>query len=495
MRGIRSVITPIPTWGLTLPSRGKEVLKLGVDEARVVIESEMLKPEEIEELLEIVGPERLSTGESELALHSRDESHHRPHRPEVVLWPRTAAEISRILVFANLKRTPVTPWAAGTSLEGNPIPVKGGLVLDLRLMDRICWIRPEDLQACVEPGANFVRLNEKLKRYGLFFPPDPGATATIGGMVANDAKGIRAMKYGSTGDHILEMEIVLPTGEIVEVGSRALRSSSGYDLKRLFIGSEGTLGVITEVTLQLSGLPAEFLTAVVSFRALEEAAGAVAELVAAGLAPAALEFLDQETAALVNGFNDLNLPERPTLFIELQGSSRAALEDDLKIVEQVCSGCEGMETGIGREERDRLWEARHLVHDTIRKAFPGIAGIVVDVAVPISRYPEIIEFSKRALRKHDVHGYAFGHAGSGNLHVELLYHPDNPDDRAQAEAANEEIVLHALDLEGTATGEHGVGLGKRKFMLREHGASLELMRKIKGILDPNGIMNPGKIFP
>jgi len=455
----------------------------------------MLSAEDLDRLREIVGPERLSTGESELELHAKDESHHPAHRPDVVLWPQTAFEISRILRFANLKKIPVTPWAAGTSLEGNPIPIEGGIALDLRLMDRICWIKPENLQARVEAGVDFVRLNERLKKYGLFFPPDPGATATIGGMIANDAKGIRAMKYGSTGDHILELEVVLPHGGIIAVGSRAVRSSSGYDLKRLFIGSEGTLGIITEVTLLLAGLPAEFLAAVVSFPNLREAAGAVAELVAAGLTPAALEFLDKETVALINRVNELDLPERPTLFIELQGSSRPALEDDLRVVEQICSGCERFEAGIGREERDRLWEARHLVHHTIRKAFPGIAGIVVDVAVPISRYPEIIEFSKKTLRKHDVHGYAFGHAGSGNLHVELLYHPDSPDERARAEAVNEEIVFHALDLEGTATGEHGVGLGKRKFMEREHGPSLEIMRAIKKLLDPNGIMNPGKIFP
>lgn len=455
----------------------------------------MLASEELDRLREIVGPERFSTGESELALHSRNESHHPPRRPDAVLWPRSAAEVGEILKFANVKGIRVTPWAAGTSLEGNPIPVEGGIALDLRLMDRVLWIRPEDLQARVEAGVDFVTLNKKLERYGLFFPPDPGAPATIGGMAANDAKGIRAMKYGSTGDHVLGLEVVLPSGKIIELGSRAVRSSSGYDLKRLFIGSEGTLGVITEVTLHLSGLPAEFLAAVASFATVGEATEAAAELVGAGLAPAALEFMDRETVALVNKPNHLNLPERPTLFIELQGSSRAALQEDLRVVEQICSGCQRLEAGIGRKERDRLWEARHLIHDTIRRVFPGIAGIVADVAVPISCYPELVELSKQVLQKHDLKGYTFGHAGMGNLHVEILHYPGDEAERERAEAANEEIVHHALDLEGTATGEHGVGLGKRKFMEREHGESLELMREIKNMLDPNGIMNPGKIFP
>ncbi len=454
----------------------------------------MLSEEDLARLRELVGPERLSTGESELELHSRDESHHPPSRPEVVVWPRSAEEISAILKLANSRKIPVTPWAAGTSLEGNPIPVAGGIALDMRLMDRVLWIKPEDLQARVEAGLDFVRLNKKLERYGLFFPPDPGATATIGGMVANDAKGIRAMKYGSTGDQVLELEVVLPTGEIIEVGSRARRSSSGYDLKRLFIGSEGTLGVITEVTLLLTGLPAEFLAAVVSFPTITEAAAAVAELVGAGLVPAAMEFMDEETVGLISKFNGLQLPERPTLFLEFQGSGRAALEDDLQLVRRICAGAFRLEAGLGREERDRLWEARHAVHDTIRRAFPKAAGIVVDVAVPLSSYPKIVEYAKRALREHGLRGYLFGHAGLGSLHVEILYHPGDGEELARAEAANAAIVQRALELEGTATGEHGVGLGKRRFMEREHGLSLGLMRKIKALLDPNGIMNPGKIL-
>jgi len=459
-----------------------------------------LSEEDLNRIRGIVGPERLSTGESELDLHSRDESHHPSSRPEVVVWPRSAEEISEILIFANSRRIPVTPWAGGTSLEGNPIPIRGGLVLDMRLMDRILWIRPEDLQVRVEAGLDFVRLNKKLERYGLFFPPDPGAVATIGGMVANDAKGIRAMKYGSTGDHVLQMEVVLPTGEIVELGSRAQRSSSGYDLKRLFIGSEGTLGVITEVTLLLSGLPEEFLAAVVSFSGIEEAAISVAELIQTGLIPAALEFMDEETVALINEFNGLALPERATLFLEFQGSGRAALEEDLQLVEQICAGCgcARLEAGLGREERDRLWEARHLVHDTIRKAFPRSVSIVVDVAVPISHYPEIVVHTKRVLQEHGLKGFAFGHAGLGGLHVEILYPPEEQGEPAQAQAraeeANAAIVRRALELEGTATGEHGVGLGKRRFMEEEHGPSLELMRRIKALLDPNGIMNPGKIL-
>jgi len=455
-----------------------------------------LHESDLEILRRIVGAEHLKTGRSELDLHARDESFHEPHRPEVVVWPQNAQEISEILKHANERLIPVTPWAAGTSLEGNPIPLYGGIALDLRQMNRVIEIRPDDLQATVEPGLDFVALNKRLRPFGLFFPPDPGATATLGGMVANDAKGIRAIKYGSTGDHVLRLEVVLPNGQIIQTGSYARRSSSGYDLKRLFIGSEGTLGVFTQITLKLAGIPAEYLAAVASFDSLADASQSVVEIIRAGLQPAALELLDAETIRLVKSFRGLELDEIPTLFMEFQGSSRAALEEDLQIVEEFCHEhcCLRFQSGFGRGERDRLWEGRYSVHDAIRAGFPQLAALVVDVAVPISHYSEIVRCAQRELGRSSLIGPTFGHAGAGNLHVEILYRPENRAERTRAHAANETIVFQALALGGTATGEHGVGIGKIPFMAREHGAGLELMKSIKRLLDPNHILNPEKLF-
>ncbi|MBI3660300.1 FAD-binding oxidoreductase [Candidatus Acetothermia bacterium] len=440
----------------------------------------------------IVSRERFSTGESELDLHAHDESGHPSQRPSVVLWPLSTQEVSKIVTYANERKIPITPYAAGTSLEGNPIPVRGGIALDMRKMDQILEVHPQDLQVMVQPGLDFKTLNDKLKKHGLFFPPDPGATATIGGMVANNAKGIRAIKYGSTGDQVLSLEVVLPNGQIIKCGTRAMRTSSGYDLVRLFVGSEGTLGVITEVTLRLTGLPREFMAVVACFDSVEQATQTVVQMVQAGLTPAALEFIDTEIIQLVNRFKKMTMREAPTLFIEFQGSSRVALEDEINFVKELChgNGCKSFAAGVGREERDRLWEARYSVHESIKTAYPGQHGYVVDVAVPISAYPEIVRFANEAIASRKLVGPAFGHAGEGNLHAEILY--VSPREQALAKEANNAIVHKALDLGGTATGEHGVGIGKREFMQREHGASLELMRQIKNLFDPNGIMNPGK---
>lgn len=455
-----------------------------------------IKPADLKALSRIVGPESLSTGVSQLELHAHDESFHTPHRPEVVLWAKNTQQVGQILEYANRRLIPVTPWAAGTSLEGNPIPIRGGIALDLGRMNRLIELRPADLQATVEPGLDFVTLNKRLSKQGLFFPPDPGAAAALGGMVANNAKGIRALKYGSTGDQVLKLEVVLPSGEIIQTGSYALRSSSGYDLVSLFVGSEGTLGVFTQITLKLAGLPAEFLAATAGFASLDQATQAVAQLIAAGLQPAALELLDQETVRLVNRFQQLQLPDRPMLFMEFQGSSRRALQEDLRLAKGICAEHQAIKfgSGFGQEERDRLWAGRYGVHDAIRAGYPQMAALVVDVAVPISAYPQIAQYAQQQLQEDRLVGPAFGHAGAGNLHLEILYRPDDEAEHDLAHQANQAIVLRALELGGTATGEHGVGLGKRQFMAREHGASLELMKRIKQLLDPNNIMNPGKIF-
>jgi D-lactate dehydrogenase (cytochrome) len=451
---------------------------------------------ELDFIRSIVDPERVSTGESVLDLHSKDESFHPKRKPDAVVWPLNAEEISQILKLADAKRIPVTPWGAGTSLEGNPIPVKAGIVLDLQQMNHILELRAEDLQVRVEAGVIYKELNQHLSRFGLFFPPDPGASATIGGMVGNNASGVRTIKYGATKDFVLSMVVVLPSGEIIRAGTNAIKSSSGYDLCRLFVGSEGTLGVVTEVTLRLIGLPAEFMAAVVQFGSIREATDTVFQIMRSGLSPAALEFLDAPTVQVVNQFKKLSLEERPTLFIEFHGTSAAGLKEDLEMVKEICGENRPLrfDSGIGREERNRLWEARYGVHESIKASNPGLSPLVIDTAVPISKYSDMVEWGQKIVKEKGLQGYAFGHAGNGNLHMEIMGIPEEEVQWQKVQEAAEEIVHFALGCGGTATGEHGIGIGKRKFMKEEHGESLLLMKQIKKLVDPNGIMNPGKIF-
>ena len=451
---------------------------------------------ELEFIRSMVGAERMSTGESVLELHSKDESFHQRRKPDVVVWPLRTEEISQILKMANEKRIPVTPWGAGTSLEGNPIPVEGGIVLDLQQMNRILELKTDDLQVRVEAGVIYKELNEYLSRFGLFFPPDPGAAATVGGMVGNNASGVRTVKYGAMKDFVLSMVVVRPSGEVIRVGTNAIKSSSGYDLCRLFVGSEGTLGVVTEVTLRLIGLPAEFMAAVAQFNLIREATDTVSQIMRSGLSPAALEFLDAPTVRVVNQFKKLSLKERPTLFIEFHGASAVGLKEEVEIVKEICVEHRSLEfdSGIGREERNRLWEARYGVRESIQVSNPGFYRLVIDTAVPISKYPDMVEWAQKIVEKKGLKGYAFGHAGSGNLHMEIMGFPEEEAQWKKVQEAEEEIVYFALECGGTATGEHGIGIGKKKFMEKEHGESLLLMKQIKNLLDPNGIMNPGKIF-
>lgn len=455
-----------------------------------------LTSKEIEIFTNLVGPERISTGESVLELHGKDESFHQKRRPDVVMWPLNAEEISIILRIANEKRIPVTPWGAGTSLEGNPIPVFGGIVLDMQQMNRILELRENDLQVRVEAGVVYKDLNQFLSRRGLFFPPDPGASATIGGMVGNNASGIRTIKYGSTKDYVLSMVAVIPTGEIIRIGTNAVKTSSGYDLCRLFVGSEGTLGVITEVTLRLVGIPQEYMAAIAQFNEIRNATDTVFQIMRSGLCPAALEFLDIATIQAINRSKEISLKETPTLFIEFHGPNATGLKEELEWVKDICyeNGVMVFDSGIGKQERNRLWEARYGIHESIKINHPGLKALVIDTAVPISKYPEMVEQAHRVIREKNLKGYAFGHAGSGNLHMEILGNPEYPPDWRRVKEAEEEIVELAISFGGTSTGEHGIGIGKRKFMKREHGESLNLMKKIKMLIDPNGIMNPGKIF-
>lgn len=452
---------------------------------------------ELEFLRDLVGEERVSIGQSYLELHSVDETYHKGYLPDVVVWPKSKEEVSSILKMANERRIPVTPWGAGTSTEGNPLPVYKGILLDFEQMDQIIAVRPESFQVDVQPGVKYQDMNRILSRHGLFFAPDPGANATIGGMVANNASGVRTIKYGATKDNVLKLEVVVPTGEIIRTGTFAHKSSSGYDLVRLFVGSEGTLGIITEATLRLAGVPDKFSAAIVHFDYVEDAARAVYEIIGSGLGPAALELLDQDTIGLVNQEGHFGLKEKPTLFLEFTGASESSLKVDVNKAEEICRANRAIhfESGVGRDERNRLWEARHQTYEFIKRGNPGLSFLVVDTAVPISSYPQMVDVAREVIKRHEVKGYILGHAGDGNLHLIIAGNFDDPDFLRRRDKANEEIVSRAISLGGTATGEHGVGIGKRKFMVQEHGESLQVMKRIKQLLDPNGILNPGKIFP
>jgi D-lactate dehydrogenase (cytochrome) len=453
---------------------------------------------ELRELEAIVGAENLSTGESVIALCSRDESYYTPETPpQVVVMPGSTEQVSAVMRIASAHRIPVTARGAGTSIEGNPVPLYGGIVLDMQRMNRIIDILPEDFVAVVEPAVGYKDLNKAAGRHGLFFPPDPGASAVIGGMIANNASGVRTIKYGATKDYVLKLTVVLANGEVIEIGSLATKSSSGYDLIRLFVGSEGTLGIFTQASLRLEGLPEHFSAALATFPTTEAGARAVFEIMRWGFSPVALELITAEVVTMLNRDTDLGLREEPTVFMEFQGASEVALQEELGPVEELCreAGALSFQSGIGVDERTRLWQARYDVYESIKRSHPGADPFVADVAVPISRLPELVEYAEAQVRHYGVAGYPFGHAGDGNVHLVFMGDAKDEEGWERILQANEAIVKRALRLGGTCTGEHGVGIGKRRFMEQEHGKALDLMRQIKTLLDPQGILNPGKIFP
>lgn len=456
-----------------------------------------LNQSHIKDLQSMVASDRFSIGESNLDLHSKDQSLHPPSRPEAVIWPVNRSEVSEILRYTNKNLIPVIGWGSGTSLEGNPIPVKGGIVLDFSQMNRIIDIREEDFQADVEPGAIYQDLNKRLRHTGLFFPPDPGARATLGGMIANNASGTRTVHYGSTKDYILRLSVVMANGEIIETGTRASKTSSGYDLIHLFVGSEGTLGLVVEATIRLVGIPAEYSAAIVNFPSVESAGKAVYEIIRFGLDPAALELLGPECIKLINHEKNLGLNVSWTLFMEFHGPNQKYLAEVLEMVQDISTdeGCGEFRAGLGRSERDRLLKARHELGEMIVRNHPDCGIQVVDVAVPITAYTEIIAKVREEMTATGLTGYIFSHAGDGNLHLNMIGKKGDKKEWEMIDGVSRRIVSKALAVDGTATGEHGVGIGKKIFMEAEHGNSLEWMRKIKSLFDPNGILNPDKIFP
>ncbi|MFN8378479.1 MAG: FAD-linked oxidase C-terminal domain-containing protein [Anaerolineae bacterium] len=443
----------------------------------------------------ILGSDSVSISQADLDLHARDQSHHHAHQPDVIIYPSNAEQVAAALRLTNEAHIPVTAWGVGTGLEGNSIAVFGGLLVSFERMTRIVAVYADDFQVVVEPGIGHKDLNAQLARYGLFFPPDPGANATIGGMLANNAAGIRTVKYGATKDNVLQMQVALADGRLIDVGSRSVKQSSGYDLLHLFVGSEGTLGLITKATLKLVPVPTMMSAVVAAFPTVEAAVETVVAVRGSGLDPAALELIDAAHTRMLRETEGVDLSDHPTLFMEFHAAYACALEEGLATVQEICedAGALSFRSTTDPAERKRLWHARHASYEIMVRSHPGFGFFIMDVAVPISAYPELIGYVEQLKRETGTTAYMIGHAGDGNVHVEFPF--ADRAEYAHAMRLNDMIVVKALELGGTATGEHGVGIGKARFMEREHGAALDVMRTIKAALDPKGILNPGKLFP
>lgn len=464
---------------------------------QITLVRNMTPQEIVSKLQEIVGTENASITNADRELHGEDQSSHPAHLPDAVVWPANTSEVSQIAAFANANKIPIVGWGAGSSLEGNPIPIHGGIVVSFKRMNAILEVHNEDFQVTVQPGIFYKDMNKTLAQHGLFFAPDPGANASIGGMVANNAAGTRTVKYGATRDNVLSLEVVLASGEIIRTGSRSVKQSAGYDLTHLFTGSEGTLGLVTEATLKLAPLPEHFSAVLATFPTTDAAAEAVYGIIGSGLNPAALELLDANTIEYFNLEEDVKLPVAPTLLMEYHGASDTSLREEMRLAEEICneSGAETFEAGVGRKERDRLWHGRHKLGEVLFRAHPELEYLITDVSVPISSYPDLASYAAEQLVEAQSPGAIFGHAGDGNLHSTVYYDPNSEASTAQVQQFNDRVVEKAIALDGTCTGEHGVGIGKRKYMVHEHGESaIGFMRLLKRTIDPNNIMNPGKLF-
>ena len=447
-----------------------------------------------DDLTALLSSEQVSIRPADLESASHDESACPPTLPEVVIWPQTTEDVRRVVRYAYEQALALTARGAGSSLEGNPIPVRGGIVADLSRMNRVVTVHAEDLQVTVQPGVVYNDLNDQLKASGLFFPPSPGGSsdvATIGGMVANNASGIYSVKYGGTRDHVKAATVVTGTGEVLELGTRSRKTSSGYHLLGLLVGSEGTLGIATELTLSLVGLPQGRKQGAFTFPSEKAAVTAIASMMRYGVDLAAVEFLDQRSIAALNRFQDFGLTERPSLFLEVHGSE-SAVEEVFETARSLCEEQQGERIVLpgGRNP----WEIRHFTTRAIQALNPHAKTIRTDMGFPISRLPEVIDRSYAIAERHGAVLHTFGHAGLGILHALLREDPADEQRWASANRAKDEMVAFVLSIGGTASGEHGIGLGSQQYVAQEHGAALELMKGVKRVFDPKGILNPGKIW-
>ena len=438
---------------------------------------------------------RFTTSRGICAEHGTDISHFDPAPPDAVAFPESTGEVQAIVTACARTRTPIVAYGVGTSLEGNIHALWGGVTIDMSRMNRILAVNAEDQDVVVEPGVTRVQLNEYLRDTGLFFPIDPGADATLGGMAATRASGTNAVRYGTMKDNVLALEVVTATGEVIRTARRARKSSAGYDLTRLFVGSEGTLGVITEVTLRLHGIPEKILSAVCAFDGFAGAIRAVIETTQVGVPMARIEFLDEEAIRTVNHTAKLGLAEKPTLFLEFHGTEQSVREQ-VALAREIMTGHGGQDFDWAEtpEERTALWAARHDAAHAISAYATGTKQWWTDVCVPISRLADCIIETKADIAETGLYAPMLGHVGDGNFHLGICAREGDADEFARADALHDRLVKRALAMDGTCTGEHGIGRGKIGYLEDELGPAVGLMRQVKAALDPDNIMNPGKIF-
>ena len=447
-------------------------------------------------LIEVVGPANYSDKLIDLVAYSYDGSYY-SHRPDCAVWADSTEQISQILGFANQEKIPVVPRGAGTGISGNAIPVKGGIVLDLARMNRILSIHIPDRLAVVEPGVVYDNLQTALAPHGFFFPPDPasGKVCTLGGNVGTNAGGLRAAKYGTTREYVLGLQVVLANGEIMRTGARTMKTSSGYDLTRLFTGSEGTLGVFTEITLKIAPKPVETATALAVFDRLESAGEAVTRIMQSDITPSALELFDTTIIRLLQKYTDWEIPPGAAIILaETDGRTRQVVDHQMAHLVKLFEQCHATSIELAKTDDDaeRLWQGRKDIAGMMGEL--GLTNIPEDLTVPMSRIAEYLTRCQNIAEKHRLQIINFGHAGDGNFHTNILYNPDDPDQKKRLEPTRLDLHELACELGGTLTGEHGIGITKAKFMDLEHDPSaLKVMRSLKQVLDPNNILNPGKM--
>jgi D-lactate dehydrogenase (cytochrome) len=450
----------------------------------------------IRDLSELLG-DRCTTNPTLLEHHGHGESWHTPGTPDVVVFPLSTDDVSAVVRAAARHGAPLVPFGAGSSLEGHVNPIHGGVSVDLSRMNRVLRVSAEDLDATVEAGVTHRQLNKALEKSGAAFWVDPGADATIGGMASTRASGTTAVRYGTMREVVLGLTVVLADGRVIRTGGRARKSSAGYDLTRLFVGSEGTLGIITEVTVRLYGRPEAVSAAVCAFESIDSAVRAVIQTMQFGIPVARIELMDEVQIDAVNRYSKLSYAVKPTLLFEFHATSQAGAEEHAAAVQAIASEHGGTEFrwATTTEDRATLWAARHNTYYAAMAMRPGARSWVTDVCVPISALAECIAETKADLAASRAFAPLVGHVGDGNFHLNFMLDPNDAEEVAEVKRLNARLVARALRLGGTCTGEHGVGLGKQKYLLDEHGEdAVNVMRALKQALDPAGIMNPGKIF-